>query len=127
LPIRTRARAAHQLPFLGEQPQSSRDTTVVYSGGKEALPMKFGFRQGIASAAVFGAVLLMVVSVDDRVRDRFSDLVSGGGNSLTPWGDRAGDLINALVSAVRYQSIENAPMLVFAAAGAILVAFMLKT
>ena len=88
--------------------------------------MKFGFRQGMASAAVFGAVLLMLVSIDDRVRDRFGDLVSGG-NTLTPWGDRAGDLINALLSAVRYQSIENAPMLVFAAAGAILVAFMLKT
>jgi hypothetical protein len=88
--------------------------------------MKFGFRQGIASAAVFGAVLLMLVSIDDRVRDRFSDLMSGG-NSLTPWGDRAGDLVNALMSAIRYQSIDNAPMLVFAAVGAILVAFMLRT
>ena len=88
--------------------------------------MKLGFRQAIASAAVFGAVLLMLVSVDDRVRDRFNDLVSGG-NSLTPWGDRAGDLVGALVSAVRYQSLENAPLLVFAAVGAVLVAFMLKT
>jgi hypothetical protein len=88
--------------------------------------MKLGFRQGIASAAVFGAVILMLVSIDDRVRDRFNDLVSGGG-SLTPWGDRAGDLVQALISAVRYQSIENAPLLIFAAVGAILVAFMLKT
>jgi hypothetical protein len=87
--------------------------------------MKFGFRQGIASAAVFGVVLLMLISVDDRVRERFSDLVGSGG--VSPWGDRAGDLVDAVMSAVRYQSIENAPMLVFAAAGAILVAFMLKT
>ena len=71
--------------------------------------MKLGIRQGIASAAVFGAVLMMLVSVDDRVRDRFNDLV------------------HALMSAVRYQSIENAPMLIFAAAGAVLVAFMLRT
>ena len=28
--------------------------------------MKLGIRQGIASAAVFGAVLMMLVSVDDR-------------------------------------------------------------
>ena len=87
--------------------------------------MKIGFRQGIASAAVFGAVLLMLISVDDRVRDRFNDLVGRG--DLTPWGDRAGDLGNAVMSAIRYQSIENAPLLVFAAAGAVLVAFMLRT
>ena len=87
--------------------------------------MKLGFRQGAASIAVFGAVVLMLVSVDDRVRDRFSDLVGSGG--MSPWGDRAGDLGHALMSAIRYQSIENAPLLVFAAAGAVLVAFMLRT
>ncbi|MBW8895364.1 MAG: hypothetical protein JF613_04175 [Acidobacteria bacterium] len=89
--------------------------------------MKLGIRQGIASAAVFGAVLMMLVSVDDRVRDRFNDVVGSGGSGLTPWGDRVGDLGHALMSAVRYQSIENAPMLIFAAAGAVLVAFMLRT
>jgi len=90
--------------------------------------MKLGLRQGIASAAIFAAVLLVLVSVDDRVRDRMNDLVRGGsGGSLTPWGDRAGDLGSALVAAVRYQSIENAPLLVFAAVGAVLVVFMLKS
>jgi hypothetical protein len=94
--------------------------------GEGRTRMKLGFRQGLASAAIFGAVLLMLVSIDDRVRDRFTELLSSG-NSLSPWGDRAGDLGDALMSAVRYQSIENAPLLVFAAAGAVLVAFMLKT
>jgi len=88
--------------------------------------MKLGFRQGLVSAAIFGAVLFTLVSIDERVRDRFGDLVSRW-NSLSPWRDRAGDLGGALVSAVRYQSLENAPLLVFAAAGAVLVAFMLKT
>jgi hypothetical protein len=94
--------------------------------GKGTARMKLGFRQGVASAAVFGAVLFMLVSVDDRVRDRFTDLF-GGGNGLSPWADRAGDLSNALMSAIRYQSIENAPLLIFAAVGAVLVAFMLRT
>jgi len=89
--------------------------------------MKLGFRQGTASIAVFGAVMLMLVSVDDRVRDRFGDLLGSGGSGLTPLGDRASELVGALVSAVRYQSIENAPLLIFAAAGAVLVAFMLRT
>lgn len=86
--------------------------------------MKLGIRQGVASAAVFGAVLLMLVSIDERVRDRFGTLLGGG---VSPWGDRASDLGAALISALRYQSIENAPLLVFAAVGAVLVAFMLRT
>ena len=94
--------------------------------GKGRTPMKLGFRQGLVSAAIFGAVLFTLVSIDDRVRDRFGELVSRG-NSISPWGDRAGDLGGALISAVRHQSLENAPLLVFAAAGAVLVAFMLKT
>lgn len=88
--------------------------------------MKLGFRQAIASAAVFGAVLLVLVSIDDRVRDRFGDLFSGG-NGISPWGDRAADLGHALIGAARYQSIENAPLLVFAAVGGVLVLFMLRT
>lgn len=88
--------------------------------------MKLGFRQAIASATVFGAVLLLLVSIDGRVRDRFGDLFSGG-NGLSPWGDRATDLGHALLGALRYQSIENAPLLVFAAVGSVLVLFMLRT
>jgi hypothetical protein len=88
--------------------------------------MKLGIRQAIASAAVFGAVLLMLVSVDERVRERFGDLVHGG-SALSPWGDRATDLAQALVGAARNQSIENAPLLVFAAVGAVLVLFMVRT
>ena len=90
------------------------------------MSIKLRVRQGAVSVAVFGAVVLMLVSLDDRVRDRFTALVSGD-HSLSPWGDRAGDLGGALISAVRYQSLENAPLLVFAAAGAVLFAFMLKT
>ena len=90
------------------------------------MSMTLRIRQGALSAAVFAGVLLLLVSVDERVRDRFSALVSGD-HSMSPWGDRAGDLGGALMSAVRYQSLENAPLLVFAAAGAVLFAFMLRT
>ena len=90
--------------------------------------MKLAIRQAFASAAVFGAVLLVLISVDDRVRERFNDLVgSGPTGSVSPWGDRASDLGSALMSAARHQSIENAPLLVFAGVGAVLVVFMLKS
>ena len=83
-------------------------------------------RQALASAAVFVAILAALVSVDDRVQERFSELFSGGG-SLSPGGDRLGDFAGALTSALRNQSIENAPLLVFAAVGAVLFVFMVRT
>ena len=88
--------------------------------------MKLGVREAVLSPAVFGAILLMLVSVDDRVRTRLANLVSGGdgGGSL---GDRLAELGDALLSAVRHQSIENAPLLVFATVGVVLVIFMVRT
>lgn len=86
--------------------------------------MKLAVRQSIASVAVFSGVLLMLISVDDRVRDRFGELASGGAGS---WTGRLGELTSAMVSAARYQSIENAPLLVFAVVGAVLVVFMVKS
>jgi hypothetical protein len=86
---------------------------------------KLTLRQWTLSTLVFGGVLFALASVDARVRERVSDVVSGG-DGLTPWGDRVSDLGSALMSAVRHQSIENAPLLVFAAVGAVLFVFMLK-
>jgi hypothetical protein len=83
-------------------------------------------RQYAISAVVFAIVLGGLVSVDDRVRDRFSDLLHGS-DSLSPWGDRIGDLGAALLMAVRHQSIDNAPLLVFATVGAVLFVFMFRT
>ena len=85
--------------------------------------MKLGIRQGLLSTIIFVVVLAGLVSVDQRVRDRVGDLL-GGGDSVSPRGDRISDLGDALVSAIRHQSIENAPLLVFTAVGAVIVVFM---
>ena len=89
--------------------------------------MTRGLKQFVFSTAIFLAVLAGLVSVDDRVREQFTAVVFGGGNGLTPWGDRIGDLGDALIGAIRHQSIENAPLLVFTAVGAVLVVFMVKS
>jgi hypothetical protein len=89
------------------------------------MQIKLSLRQWMLSTLVFGGVLIALTSVDARVRERVSDVVTGGDN-LTPWGDRVSDLGNALAAAVRHQSIENAPLLIFAAVGAVLFVFMLK-
>ena len=83
-------------------------------------------RQYALSIAVFAIVLGGLVSIDDRVRDRFLALVHGD-DALTPLGDRVSDLGGALMTAVRNQSIENAPLLIFATAGGVLFLFMFRT
>jgi hypothetical protein len=82
-------------------------------------------RDAAVSAAVFGVVLFALVSADPRVHDHVSELF--GGASIGPWGDRLGDLGSAVWMAVKDQSIDNAPMLVFATVGAVLTLFMFKS
>ena len=89
------------------------------------MTLKLGMREGAVSAAVFGAVLFALVSVDPRVHDHVVDLLGSG--SPAPLATRAAELGGALWSAARYQSIENAPLLVFATVGAVLTVFMLKS
>jgi hypothetical protein len=95
--------------------------------GAGPMTLKLGLRDGALSAAVFGAILFALVSVDPRVRDHVSDLVGNGHGGVAPWGTRAAELGDALWSAARYQSIENAPLLVFATVGTVLTVFMLKS
>jgi hypothetical protein len=84
------------------------------------------YRHWMLSVGVFVLIMGALVSIDERVRAQFFELLSGG-DGVSPWGDRISDLGGALVSAIRYQSIENAPLLIFATVGAVLFLFMLKT
>lgn len=90
------------------------------------MQIKLGLRQTFLSSLVFCGILLALVSIDSRVRERMSDLISGG-DGISPWGDRLSDLGDALATAIKYQSIENAPLLVFATIGAVLFVFMVRT
>ena len=86
--------------------------------------MKVGLRG--SAAVVFIVVLFGLTMFDPRVRDTLSDLFFASGN-ISPFGDRLGDAGSALWSAVRHQSIENSPMLVFATVGTVLTVFMLRS
>ena len=83
-------------------------------------------RQGALSAAIFAAIMFALVSVDARVRDHVSELV-GNSTSVAPLGSRLSELGDALWSAARHQSIENAPMVVFATVGIVLMLFMVRS
>lgn len=93
------------------------------------MKLRFGFPrlpQAFASLTVFVLLLLALVSVDKRVKDKFADLVSGN-NSMSSWTVRASELGDTVVTAVRHQSIENAPMVLFATVGGVLFLFMVRT
>jgi hypothetical protein len=88
--------------------------------------MKLGIKQGVVSAGVFAALMFVLASVDERVQERFSELLNGN-SSMSSIGHRASELTGALVLAVKYQSIDNAPMMLFAVVGAVLFLFMVRT
>ena len=90
------------------------------------MTFKMGLREGAMSAAVFGGVMFALVSFDPRVRDHVSELVGGTGGVM-PLSARLSDLGSVLWSAARYQSIENAPLVVFATVGVVLTIFMLRS
>lgn len=87
---------------------------------------KSGIQQSMLSLAIFAIVLGGLVCVDPRVRDRFGALMWGGGG-VGSIGDRASELMDALILAARYQSIEHAPLLIFATVGAVLFLFMVRS
>ena len=84
------------------------------------------FRQLLLSMTAFALVVGGLVYVDPRVRDRFTQLVSGG-DGISSWDNRLVELGGALVGAIRYQSIENGPLMIFAVVGAVLFLFMIRT
>jgi hypothetical protein len=87
--------------------------------------MKLGARESALSIAVFVVVVFGLTMFDPRVRDTLSDLFTSG--SVSPFGDRLGDAGSALWTAVRYQTLDNSPMVVFATVGAVLTLFMLRS
>jgi hypothetical protein len=90
------------------------------------MKVTIGLKQGLISGGVFVILLFALVSVDSRVQERFHELVAGQG-SVSSFTDRAMQLGDALLTAAKSQSIENAPMVIFATVGAVLFLFMVRT
>jgi hypothetical protein len=90
------------------------------------MKVKFGIQQAFASSAIFALIILALVALDGRVRDRFTEMVAGG-DAIGTWSGRAAFLGDAVWTAARHQSLENAPLVVFATVGAVLFLFMVRT
>jgi hypothetical protein len=86
-------------------------------------------RDWVGTVAGFLLVLGTLVVLDPRVAHRLSHLTSRGpgGSELRGVADQAGSLGSALLMAVKDQSLDHAPMLVFTVVALLLVGFMLRT
>lgn len=81
----------------------------------------------LISAGAMLILLLVLVSVDDRVRERVSALATPSRSELVSAGTMVGEVLAVVVRAARDQSVEHAPMMIFAVAATVLVLCMLRT
>ena len=90
--------------------------------------MRRAFGEALMSAGTVVMLLLILVAVDDRVRNEISlRVMSHPTAGLVAAGQQARDLTTVLAQAARDQSLAHAPLLIFALAATVLVLFMLRT
>ena len=92
--------------------------------------IKRAFGDALISVAALIALVLMLASFDVRVREQLSMRLGSGRAATTQVAD-AGvmirDLTSVVTEAVRDQSIEHAPLVIFVLAATVLMLFMLRT
>jgi hypothetical protein len=87
--------------------------------------MQRSWREALLTVGTLAVLVLILISVDDNVRDQLSM------RATTPGVVSAGRDVRALTTviavAVREQSVAHAPLVIFGVAAAVLVIFMLRT
>ena len=84
---------------------------------------------GFTATAGVTAVIVGLAAMDDRVRDQLAHLFSGreASGEIVTAGAYLQTFVTVVIQAVRDQSIEHAPLVIFALAALVLVLFMLRT
>lgn len=87
------------------------------------------FSSGLAAAGGLCALVIGLAAIDDRVRDQVARAFISGGptEEIASVGSRLQEMAMIAAQAVRDQSIEHAPMVIFALAAMVLVLFMTRT
>jgi hypothetical protein len=86
------------------------------------------FREALMSVGTVVLLLLVLIAVDDRVRDHVSRrIVAHPSVELAGVWRQVCDFTTVIASAARDQSLGHAPLLIFTLAAAVLVLFMLRT
>jgi hypothetical protein len=84
------------------------------------------FGDAVISLCAVLALLLMLVSIDPRVRIQVASAWGGSGSSTSVSKD-LGEISGVVLSAIQDRGIDNAPLMIFALAATVLVLFMLRT
>lgn len=90
--------------------------------------MRRVFGDALISAAALVVLLVGLVAIDDRVRERVLSVLRTGEVSSSVWSitSMANDVAGVLVMAARDQSLDHAPLAVFVVAATALVLAMLR-
>jgi hypothetical protein len=91
--------------------------------------MQRPFSSGLAAAGGLCALLIGLAVIDDRVRNQMALAFTRRGptEEIATAGSRLQELAMVVAQALRDQSIEHAPMVIFALAAMVLVLFMTRT
>ena len=90
--------------------------------------MRRVFGDALISLGALLLLLLMLVTVDPRVREQLSDVWGSSGTSaVTSVRHQVREVSSVVMSAAADHSIDNAPLMIFALAATVLVLFMLRT
>ena len=91
--------------------------------------MRRAFSDTLISVMALGALVLILASLDDRVREQISMRMASGqaAAQMAGAGATVSSLTGVVVDAVRDQSIEHAPLVIFVLAAGVLMLFMLRT
>ena len=90
--------------------------------------MRRAFGDAMISLGAVLLLLMMLVTVDPRVREQVSSVWGGPGTpAVASISSQMREVTSVVVSAARDHSIDNAPLMIFALAATVLVLFMLRT
>jgi hypothetical protein len=84
---------------------------------------------GLISLGALLLLLVILVSVDDTVRERVTDILRRPPRSaeITGAGAQVTQISSVVFRAVRDRSVEQAPLVIFGVAATVLFVFMLRT
>ena len=91
--------------------------------------MRRAFSDTVISVMALGALVLILASFDDRIREQITLGVSPGHASakVADASTTVSNLTGAVVVAMRDRSIEHAPLVIFVLAATVLVLVMVRT
>ena len=91
--------------------------------------MHRAIRDAMLTAGSALPLVLALVLLDDRVRLQISAVIDTRhpGDALAGMGGRASNVMAIVLLAAKTQSLDHAPLVIFAVAAAVLVLFMLRT